>query len=112
MAESAEPPFNQRDLIYAAARRLGTLTKEGKVRPQVTATALGLGPKGTLRMQRLLKGTGVLHWDESWRIYRLLGWINGEAVERELRAARRAAAEAEAAAQRARDAAERQRRGG
>jgi len=109
MADSAEPPFTQRDLIYAAARKLGTLNEEGQVRPQVTATQLGLGPNGTQRIRRLIDGDGVLHWDEAYRLYELLGWINQRAIEKELQSARRDAANA---ARRARAAAERQRRGG
>ena len=109
MAGTAEPPFTQRDLIYAVARRLGTLNEEGSVRPQVTATELGLGPNGTQRIRRLLDGGGVLHWDEAYRLYQLLGWINQKAVEREIRQAR---LDAEKAARLARAALERQLRGG
>lgn len=109
MAGAADPPFSQRDLIYAVARKLGTLTKEGKVRPQVTARELGLGPNGTQRIRRLLDGPGVLHWDEAYRLYQALGWINQRAVQQELNQARLHAEAAAAAGKRARDAAEQRR---
>lgn len=111
MAEPAEPPFSQRDLIYAVARKLDALTAEGKVRPQVTATRLGLGPNGTQRIRRLLDGSGVMHWDEAYAICQALGWINQRAVQYELNQARRDAEAAAKSGKRARDAAERLRRG-
>lgn len=108
MARIAEPPFTQQDLLYAAARKLGSLNADGTVRPQVTATRLGLGPNGTQRISRLLKGAATLHWDEAYFLYQALGWINERSVEHDLREAQRAAKAAEASARRARAAAERQ----
>lgn len=113
MAGTAEPPFTQQELLYVIAHRLETLTEDGKVRPQVTATQLGLGPNGTQRIQRLLKGEGTLHWDEAWRLYTALGWINEPAVLRDVQKARRdaARAQAHAAELKAQGVRERQRRG-
>ena len=81
------------------ARTLGTIDDRGEVRPQVTASALGLGPNGTQRIARLKKGGAVLHWDEAWIFYRLLGWLSEPGVVlRDVQRYRRAAARAEASA--------------
>lgn len=97
------------------AQALGTLNSNGEPRTQVTANALGWEQKGTQRIRDLMRNEGdrrrgTLHWDEAWQFYIVLGWINEAAVQ----AARRAAArnQARRAAESARAANERHRRGG
>lgn len=94
------PPFTQQQLLRLYAAKVGTLNDNGTVQTQRTAKALRLGPEGTQKVQRWQKGSGIIHWDDAWRIYVALGWIRESRVK--LEAAQAAAQESRETARQAR----------